>query len=94
MCLTGLSITFNKTMRKLLFLIIPLIVFGFFLVGSVKAGADDNVSGFAWSENIGWISFNCTNLDTCAVVDYGVNYIIGECILLTFLIVFDILKRL
>ena len=36
-----------------------------------KAGASDNVSGWAWSENIGWISFNSTN--TGAAVDYGVN---------------------
>ncbi|MDD5144637.1 MAG: PKD domain-containing protein [Candidatus Pacebacteria bacterium] len=30
-----------------------------------KAGSGDNVSGFAWSENIGWINFNGSN--------YGVN---------------------
>jgi len=27
------------------------------------AGAADNLSGWAWSENIGWISFNSTNCD-------------------------------
>jgi hypothetical protein len=60
-------------MKKLLFLIIPLIIFGIFLVSEVRAGTADNVSGYAWSENIGWISFNCTNQDTCATVDYGVD---------------------
>lgn len=30
-----------------------------------QAGASDNVSGYAWSENIGWINFNGSN--------YGVN---------------------
>jgi len=39
----------------------------------VKAGGADNVFGWAWSENIGWISFNCSNESTCDVVDYGVG---------------------
>ena len=30
----------------------------------VRAGTGDNVSGFAWSENIGWISFNSFDCDT------------------------------
>jgi len=38
-----------------------------------RAGTADNVSGFAWSENIGWVSFNCTDQGTCGSVDYGVN---------------------
>ena len=29
-----------------------------------QAGAGHNVLGFAWSENIGWISFNSSNCDT------------------------------
>jgi hypothetical protein len=50
----------------------------------VEAGTAQNVSGYAWSENIGWISFNCTNdhdentagVQTCTAMggaDYGVN---------------------
>ncbi len=38
-----------------------------------KAGSSDNVSGWAWSENIGWISFNCTNEGSCGQSNYGVN---------------------
>jgi len=38
-----------------------------------KAGVEDNVSGWAWSENIGWISFNCINESTCGTIDYGVG---------------------
>ncbi len=38
-------------------------VFSFLSAGEVKAGAEHNVSGFAWSENIGWISFNSLNCD-------------------------------
>ncbi len=41
------------------------VVFGAFVViKQAKAGVTDNVSGWAWSENIGWISFNSTNCDT------------------------------
>lgn len=37
------------------------------------AGTQDNLSGWAWSQNVGWISFNCTNTSSCATVDYGVH---------------------
>lgn len=36
-----------------------------------EAGAGQNVLGFAWSENIGWISFN--NLSDGSATSYGVN---------------------
>ncbi|KPJ84815.1 hypothetical protein AMJ57_05365 [Parcubacteria bacterium SG8_24] len=39
-----------------------------------QAGADDNVSGWAWSYSIGWISLNCTNDATCGTSDYGVTF--------------------
>ena len=55
------------------FLLFFIIVLIFFVFGKIKAGSEDNVSGWAWSENIGWISFNCTNEGTCGTVDYGVN---------------------
>ncbi|MDI6602942.1 MAG: PKD domain-containing protein [Patescibacteria group bacterium] len=38
---------------------------------SVQAATTDNVSGWAWSENIGWISFN--NTTGGGTVNYGVN---------------------
>jgi hypothetical protein len=31
-----------------------------------------NLSGYAWSENVGWISFSCENTSSCGTVDYGV----------------------
>ncbi|HVT75337.1 MAG TPA: hypothetical protein VHD69_02920 [Candidatus Paceibacterota bacterium] len=37
------------------------------------AGTSHNMSGYAWSSTIGWISFNCTNDSSCATADYGVN---------------------
>ncbi len=40
---------------------------------SVKSASTDNVSGYAWSETIGWISFNCTDRGVCGSSNYGVN---------------------
>ncbi len=39
------------------------LVFGILISEKVVAGTQHNVSGFAWSENIGWISFNSLNCD-------------------------------
>jgi hypothetical protein len=38
-----------------------------------KAGSSGNLSGWAWSSNIGWISFNCANTATCATSNFGIN---------------------
>ena len=37
------------------------------------AGSADKISGWAWSSNIGWVSFNCTNNSSCGSADYGVD---------------------
>lgn len=50
--------------KKILFLITLSLVFGFIPFKGVLAGSSDNVSGWAWSENIGWISLNSTNCDS------------------------------
>lgn len=43
----------------------------------VFASLTDNTSGWAWSSNIGWVSFNCTDPATCpppaAKINYGVR---------------------
>ena len=54
-------------------LLIALLVFSFsnLEIEKVQAGTGDNVYGWAWSENIGWISFN--NTSGGGSVDYGVN---------------------
>jgi hypothetical protein len=39
----------------------------------IKAGTGHNVSGWAWSENIGWISFNNINNPGGGTTNYGVN---------------------
>ncbi len=61
-------------MKKTFFILfLSLFLVSLFILNQVWAGTDDNVSGYAWSDNIGWVSFNCTNQGTCGTADYGVN---------------------
>lgn len=53
------------------FIIFSYLFFSFQNSKVVEAGIDDNVSGYAWSENIGWISFNSTS--SGGGIDYGVD---------------------
>lgn len=54
------------------FIAVVLICFSFyFQTKKVEAGTDDNVFGWAWSENIGWISFN--NTSGGGTINYGVD---------------------
>jgi len=71
-------------MRKLIFILILLLSVVLVPQGA-RASSSDNVSGYAWSENIGWFSFNCYNdynndgtpeshcTDAGYASDYGVN---------------------
>jgi PKD repeat protein len=71
----------QKKMISCILLFLLLAVMGFFcyfkidlvnkIFNSAKAAASNNVSGFAWSENIGWISFN--NISDGSTIDYGVS---------------------
>ena len=57
-------------------LLIAVLFYAAFFAGvadNARAGTTDNVSGWAWGSNIGWISFNCTDTSTCGNVDYGVS---------------------
>ena len=49
--------------RYLISLIIALLVLNFLVSRETIAGTQHNVLGFAWSENVGWISFNSLNCD-------------------------------
>ncbi len=64
-----------EAMKVLLTKIILSLVFSvfFLLPFVVSAGTEHNMSGWAWSSNIGWISFNCTDDNSCAISNYGVN---------------------
>ncbi len=67
--------------NKFYFLVLAILIAGIFGAGiliykhfftnEAQAGASHNVSGWAWSETIGWISFN--NLTDGSSVDYGVK---------------------
>jgi len=75
----------NKLLPKILvgsiFLLGGILIlqnFSFLPDSSVKAGASDNVHGWAWSDNIGWISFNCeeggpSQSNICTTSNYGVT---------------------
>ncbi|HEY4510677.1 MAG TPA: hypothetical protein VJJ73_02475 [Candidatus Paceibacterota bacterium] len=42
--------------------------------GAAEAGNSVSLNGWAWSPNIGWISFNCANESKCPTSDYVVNW--------------------
>ena len=47
------------------------LIFNLPQIEKIEAGTTDNISGWAWSENIGWISFN--NTSGGGSTNYGVN---------------------
>ena len=59
--------SFLKIIFALIFFLLPFWSFVVF------AGTEHNMSGWAWSSTIGWISFNCTNDSSCATSNYGVH---------------------
>src|SRR3989338_1243234 len=63
----------TKNIKFFVFLILVLAAYFSFNQKSNNtfAASSDNVSGYGWSENIGWISFNSTNQGGGA--NYGVN---------------------
>ena len=67
----------RKTLTYLSLFIPAIVIVVFFLtqdlINKAESSVSDNTSGWAWSENIGWISTNCTD-DSCTPgSDYGVN---------------------
>jgi len=60
----------NTKKTVILFLIYLVIVFSGAIF--VHGSSTDKISGWAWSDNIGWISLNCTNT-SCASSNYGVT---------------------
>ncbi len=60
-------------MRIKLVLGLALLCFSLFVFNFASAGTNDNVSGWAWSDTVGWISFNCTDTNSCGTSSYGVR---------------------
>ncbi len=76
---------------NIIWAIVIMVLIGWFVVLSItndeniisipnaEAGTDDKLIGWAWSDNIGWISFNCIDggsdqSNICVTSDYGVDY--------------------
>lgn len=51
----------------------PEVVGGSCTLRSLPNNAEKNLSGYAWSSTIGWLSMNCENTGTCESSDYGVS---------------------
>lgn len=70
--------TLNIKKATSIFFGLAVVIVAFLLISErevFKADADtgDNLSGYAWSDTIGWISMNCTNTFTCSTSNYGVT---------------------
>jgi len=60
-----------------LFLFLCFIASMFLCFYVAEANKNHKINGFAWSENLGWVSLNCYNdglLNKCASSDYGLDY--------------------
>ena len=44
-----------------------------FLAFPAAAGTDDDLRGWVWNDDVGWISMNCVSAGTCGVINYGVD---------------------
>lgn len=45
------------------------------LFNEAKAAGPNELTGWAWSSNVGWISFNCENQGSCGSAPYAVSLI-------------------
>lgn len=64
---------------------LSIFVFSFILVftfaKNASAGTSDHtLAGWLWSDNIGWVSLNCSDTSSCSTSQYGVviDYVTGE----------------
>lgn len=66
----------RKNISSLTLLVIGIVLLGitFFISPphAISATATP-ITGYAWSDNVGWISFNCSNTNSCATSNYGLS---------------------
>lgn len=62
----------KTVLYSIIFVVVVLNVFFLLSTPTVHSGATDNLTGYAWSDTIGWISFNSTN-EAGPTADYGVT---------------------
>lgn len=60
----------NKILQTIIAILFIIFISWFRADAPIQAGDEHNTSGYAWSENIGWMSFNST---TGGGANYGVN---------------------
>jgi hypothetical protein len=74
-----ISNNISKSAHSIVLVIASLLFIAALFYGAffANAGTVHNMSGWAWSSNIGWVSFNCTDTSTCDTADYGVNVAIN-----------------
>ncbi|MEN9649196.1 MAG: hypothetical protein RL094_163 [Candidatus Parcubacteria bacterium] len=68
-------------MKKKITLVVHFLLLLILLVGGIAVHrtvmaqvSTGNVTGWAWSDNIGWVSFNCSDVsDLCTTASYGVD---------------------
>jgi hypothetical protein len=53
-------------------------IFSLLPLKEAKAGVSDNLAGYAWSENIGWISFDSTSTQGCPSVPCEAKFASNE----------------
>ncbi len=70
----------SSSTRVFLFTVVALFISAIALLSVAIASADVGpfdqpveMSGYAWSSNVGWISLNCSNDSSCATSDYKVR---------------------
>lgn len=56
-----------------LFFVLALSIVGLSYTQYAKASGPNDVIGWLWSSNTGWVSMNCLNTNSCAGVSYGVT---------------------
>jgi hypothetical protein len=61
--------------RSLLIAALTAAAFALLSPVSAQASSAENISGWAWSGSIGWVSMNCTNTDGCDQADYGLTLV-------------------
>jgi hypothetical protein len=66
----------NMTRRVWILLAAVFLLVVFCVSADVFAGKTNKIRGWAWSENIGWVSMNCYNeeMNNACLIDYGVDY--------------------
>lgn len=62
----------KMVLYSIIFIVVVLNVFFLLSTPTAHSGATDNLTGYAWSDTIGWISFNSTN-EAGSTADYGVT---------------------